>query len=296
MDKFQDMAVFVAVAEQQGFAAAARVLNLSAPAVTRAVAALESRIGTLLLTRNTRSVRLTEAGQRYYADCRRILQEIDDAADTALGAEAPPRGLLTITAPVLFGERFITPIIIEFMQRYPQLTVKSLFLDRVVNLQEESVDVAIRIAPLNQTVAQAELVGQVSRVVCAAPALLQREGLPVQPSDLLRYRLIHASAVGDWRFLQDGQITALDIVSPFHTNSNQAAIRAATRGWGITRVMSYQISTELQSGALKLLLTDFELPPVPIHVVCPEGRKPSAKVQRFVAFCSEKLRAHPALN
>lgn len=293
MDKFLEMSIFVAVADAQGFAAAARQLNLSAPGVTRAVAAMESRIGTLLLTRNTRSVRLTESGQRFYADCRRILQEIDEASEHVAGLDAPPHGLLTITAPVLFGERFITPFILEFLREYPQLTIKSLFTDRIVNLVDEAVDVAIRIVPLASS---AQLAGHVSRIVCAAPALLQAQGTPLKPQDLSRYRLIHAAAIGEWNFIVDNALSTLDISSPLSLSSNRAAIAAAAQGWGITRVMSYQVAEELKTGALQRILTEYELPPVPIYVISPEGRNPSPKVTRFMEFCVSKLRANPALN
>ncbi len=296
MATFEEMSVFVAVCEEEGFAAAARRLNLSAPAVTRAIAALEKRIGTVLLMRNTRSTRLTEAGRRYYHDCRRILQDIQDAADGAIGHEQAPRGTLTITAPVLFGERFVVPIVIEFLKAYPQVNVRTLLVDRVLNLHDEQVDVAIRIAPLTETNANAELVGEVQRMVCAAPALLERDGIPLTPGELGRFRLIHASAVGDWNFLVNGQPFRLELQTPLIVNSNQAAIAAAVDGFGVTRVISYQIADQLAAGKLNVLLGEFALPPVPIHVICPRDRRISTRTQRFVEFCSARLRSHPALH
>lgn len=296
MDRFEDMAVFVAVVEEQGFAAGARRLHMSPPSVTRAVASLESRIGTLLLTRNTRSVRLTESGARYFADCRRILAEVEEAAETAAGVDAPPRGQLTVTASVLIGERYITPIIVAFLKQYPQVSVKALFVDRMVNMADESIDVAVRIAPVAESSVPVEIVGHVTRVVCAAPGLLQRQGLPLHPNDLQRYRLIHSSSVGDWRFLDGAKPLTLNLKSALTVNANQAAIKAACSGWGITRVMSYQIADQLVAGHLKIILSEYELPPVPIHIVSLDARKASTKVQRFVEFCAQQLRANPALN
>src|SRR5215204_5287230 len=145
MDRLQTMAVFVAVAEEQGFAGAARRLSISPPAVTRAVAAIEERIGTRLLHRTTRHVRLTEAGQRYLEDCRRILAEIDEAEETAAGLHREPRGQLAITASMLFGRLFVTPILLDFLDRHPEVTARTVFVDRAVNLMEEGVDIAVRI-------------------------------------------------------------------------------------------------------------------------------------------------------
>ncbi len=296
MDRFEDMAIFVAVAESQGFAAAARRLNLSPPSVTRAVANLESRIGTLLFTRNTRSVRLTDSGQHFFADCRRILAELEEAADAALGLNATPRGNLTVTAPVLFGEMVITPIVVAFLAEYRQMQIKLQLFDRVVNMADEGIDVAIRIAPVTDPSLVAIPVGHVRRVVCAAPSLLAEHGIPAQPSDLHRFRLVDATNVGDWQFLDNGERITLPINSALQLNSNRAAIRAATAGWGITRVISYQVANELANNTLKTVLSEYELPPVPIHVVYPESRRGSAKLQRFVEFCVAALRANPGLN
>ena len=296
MDRFEDMAIFVAVAECQGFAAAARRLNLSPPSVTRAVANLESRIGTLLFTRNTRSIRLTESGQHFLADCRRILAELDEAADTAVGQDAPPRGTLNVTAPVLFGEMVVTPIVVAFLTEHVHVQIKLQLLDRVVNMADEGIDVAIRIAPVTDSGLVAIPVGHVRRVVCAAPSLLEQQGIPSHPRDLDRFRLIDASNVGDWQFLDRGDRFVQPIQSALQLNSNRAAIRAATLGWGITRVMSYQVAKELEDNALKTVLSDYELPPVPIHVVYPESRRGSAKLQRFVEFCVTTLRADSGLN
>ncbi len=286
------MTVFLAVAEAQSFAAARR-LEMSAPSVTRSVAALERRLGALLLVRTTRSLRLTEAGQRYAADCRRILEEVEQADDAAAGAMAAPRGALSITAPALFGELHVMPAVLGYLRVHRAVSVRTLLVDRVVNLLDEGVDVAVRIGALPDSSLTAVQVGQVRRVVCAAPAFLREHGAPRDPDELQRYCTITAAMEGrgpQWRFLQDGQPRRVRVDSQLTVTSFQAAVLAAREGWGLTQVVSYQVARHLASGELEVVLRDFELPPLPVHVVYPEGRKSSAKVRSFVDFCVEALR------
>lgn len=287
------MTVFLAVAEAQSFAAAARRLEMSAPSVTRSVAALERRLGALLLVRTTRSLRLTEAGQRYAADCRRILEEVEQADDAAAGAMAAPRGALSITAPALFGELHVMPAVLGYLRAHRAVSVRTLLVDRVVNLLDEGVDVAVRIGALPDSSLTAVQVGQVRRVVCAAPAFLREHGAPRDPDELQRYCTITAAMEGrgpQWRFLQDGLPRRVRVDSQLTVTSFQAAVLAAREGWGLTQVVSYQVARHLASGELEVVLRDFELPPLPVHVVYPEGRKSSAKVRSFVDFCVEALR------
>ena len=172
MDRLHLMSVYVAVVEAEGFAGGARKLQMSPPAVTRAVAALEERLGVKLLNRTTRYVRMTEAGQKYYEDAKRIIALADEADDAALGINAEPRGQLTVTASVLFGRMYVMPGIVEYLRRYPAVEVNALFVDRVVNMLEEGVDVAIRIAELPDSSYRALRVGSVRRVLCASPDYL----------------------------------------------------------------------------------------------------------------------------
>ena len=185
MDRFQLMNVFVAVAEESGFAAGARRLRMSPPAVTRAVAALEQRLKVKLLNRTTRYVRTTEVGQRYLDDARRILAEADEADEAAAGVNAAPRGHLAVTAPVLFGRMFVMPLIVEYLNRYPDTAVSAVLLDRVVNLLEEGLDVGIRIGELPDSNLQATVVGSVRLVVCASKEYLRRHGVPRRPEEVL---------------------------------------------------------------------------------------------------------------
>ena len=299
MDRFQEMQVFLAVAEEQGFAAAARRLNMSPPSVTRAVAALEERIGTLLLARTTRSVHITEAGQRYLDDCRRILAELEEAEESAAGSHAIARGQLTLTAPVLFGELFVTPVLVDYLEQHPAVSIKALLVDRVVSMVDEGIDVAVRIGNLPDSGLHSVKVGEVRLVVCASPAYLNQHGRPQHPHELLQARVVEAassSLVSDWRFAGPEGWLNVRPEPRLVVTANQAAINAACLGWGLTRVLSYQVAGKVAAGELEIVLEQFELPPLPIHVVYQGGRKVPAKVRTFVDFCAERLGQDLALN
>jgi len=299
MDRFQEMQVFVCVAQEQGFAAAARRLSLSAASVTRAVAALEQRIGTPLLIRTTRRVHLSDAGQRYLEDCRRILAEVQDAEASAAGVHAQPRGLLTLTAPVLFGELFVTPLLVRYLQCYPQVSVNALLVDRVASMVEEGINVAVRIGELPDSGQHGIRVGEVRRVVCAAPGFLATHGCPQHPDELRQAPVIAPSSTGQarhWSFNDAGRALSIRPEPRLLVSANQAAISAACLGLGLTRVLSYQVADQVAAGQLQIVLADFELPPLPIHVVYQGGRKAPARVRSFVDFAVQALREHPALN
>jgi len=299
MDRFQEMQVFISVAQEQGFAAAARRLGLSAPSVTRAVAALEQRIGTQLLTRTTRNVLLTEAGQRYLEDSRRILAELQDAESSAAGIHALPRGQLTITAPVLFGELFVTPLMVDYLERFPEVSINALLVDRVVSMVEEGMDVAVRIGELPDSGQHAMRVGEVRRVICASPAFLARHGRPRHPQELRQAPVIAPSSIGQsrsWLFDDNGTPLNIRPEPRLVVTANQAAISAACLGLGLTRVLSYQVAGKVAAGELEIILAEFELAPLPIHVVYQGGRKAPARVRSFVDFAVQALREHPALQ
>lgn len=299
MDRLESMGVFVAVAEAASFTGAARRLGLSPPAVTRAVAALEERLGVRLLTRTTRVVRVTEAGARYLEDCRRILAEVAEADESAAGLNTEPRGQLNVTAPALFGRIFVLPTVAAYLDRYPQVSVNALFLDRVVNLVDEGLDVAIRIGELPDSSLQAIGVGQVRRVVCGAPSYLERCGTPAVPQELARHSIILSRGITptqDWKFFGDGRVLPVRVSPRLSVNANDSAVAAAVAGAGLTRLLSYQVAPQLASGELKVVLSEFEPPPLPIHVVHREGRQASAKVRAFVDLIVERLRADPALD
>ncbi|WP_445371345.1 LysR family transcriptional regulator [Methylomonas sp. HW2-6] len=293
MDKLQAMTVFVTVAEAQSFAGAARRLAMSPPAVTRAITALEERLKVKLLQRTTRLVRVTDAGQRYLEDAKRILADVDAADEAAAGINAEPAGQLAVTAPAQFGKLYVMPGIVDYLQRYPAMQVTALFVDRVVNLLEEGMDVGIRIGELPDSSLRAVRVGQVRPVVCAAPDYLQRHGAPNDPSELAKHTLIAAGGLGagpDWRFGSGADAHSVRIQPRLVTSTIDAAIEAAVQGLGLTRLLSYQIAPYLASGQLQTVLNRHEPPPIPIHVLHREGRYASAKVRSFVDLIAERLK------
>lgn len=293
MDRLHLINVFVAVVDVGGFAGAARKLGISPPAVTRAIGELEAHLGARLLTRTTRVVRVTEAGARYVEDCRRILAELAEADESVSGLHGAPRGRLTVTAPVLFGTLHVTPVVTEFLQRYPEVTAACWFMDRVVNLTDEGVDVAVRIGELPDSSLQAVRVGSVRRVICAAPSYLEAHGEPQQPEDLPGHTLISANAVTpapEWRFKVDGETRSVRVVPRMLTTTNDSAIAAAVGGFGLTRLMSYQVDELVRRGQLRRVLERFELAPLPVHLVHREGRHASHKARAFIDLALERLR------
>jgi DNA-binding transcriptional LysR family regulator len=299
MDQVHLMSVFVAVGEEEGFAAAARRLALSPAAVTRAIAALEEKIGVKLLLRTTRNVRLTEAGRRYLDDSRAILSSIEEANETAAGVNSAPKGNLSVTSPVLFGKTFVMPGIVRYLKTYPEVEVSALFLDRVVNLVEEGIDVAVRIGHLPDSSLKALRVGQVRRVLCASPEYLAKRGVPRHPDDLLRHTIVAASGVTprvEWKFGAVDDPTTVRLRPRLTVTSNDAAIAAVVMGLGICRLLSYQVADELAAGRLKIVLADFEEAPWPVHLVHRESKFGASKVRNFIDLLAGELKAHPHLN
>jgi len=299
MDRLYLMTVYVAVAEEQGFAAGARRLGMSPPAVTRAVAALEERLGVKLLDRTTRHVRVTEAGQRYLDDARRIIAEVDEADDAVAGINAAPRGHLAVTAPVLFGRIYVTPGIVEYLQRYPAMDVSTVFVDRVTNLLEEGIDVGIRIGELPDSSMRAIPVGHVRRMIVAAPAYLAQHGAPRTPQDLERHTLVASSGSSvppDWRFQDGGKPLSLRVKPRLAVNSNDAAIEAVRRGFGVARLLSYQAAAQLEAGELVEVLEAYATPAIPIHIIHRDSRQGSTRIRSFVDLMAERLRTDPKLQ
>jgi DNA-binding transcriptional LysR family regulator len=299
MDRLQNMATFVAVAEEQSFSAAARRLNISPPVVTRAVAELEQTLGVKLLNRTTRYVRPTEAGLRYVEDARRILEAVELADEAAAGVNAKPRGSLVVTAPVLFGRMHVMPGIVDYLNRYPETRVRALFLDRVVNIVEEGVDVGIRIGDLPDSSMRALKVGSVGLITVASPSYIEKMGSPDSPKALSNYSTIASSAADNfigWQFKASNQTQAFQINPRLVVSSNSAAIEAAREGFGITRVLAYQVAEYLANGELIPMLQDFEPDKNPIHVIHREERNSSSKVRAFIDLLVERLRSDEGLN
>ena len=298
MDRFQAMRIFVRVVEAQSFAAAARELGSSPPAVTRAVAFLEEITGARLLTRTTRSVTLTEPGANYYDDCKRLLADLEEAEAAAGGAYARPSGTLTITAPVLFGQMYIFPVMTEFLDLYPEVRGRVLLFDRIVNIVEEGIDLAIRIGHMADTSMSAIKVGTVRRIICGSPDYFARRGRPQGPADIGAHRVVAStgsSAPLDWQFGGDQNIR-LSVNARLQTNSIEAARKAAIDGWGLVRMLSYQAVPFIENGSLEVVLSDYEPEPLPIHIVHPEGRHAPAKVRAFIDLAVDRLRSDKRIN
>lgn len=293
------MQTFVNVAEEEGFAPAARKLGVSPPVVTRSIAALEERLGILLLERTTRKVRVTDAGVRYLADCKRLLAEIEDAEAAVSGEHSAPRGQLGVTASVMFGRLFVAPILVEFLGKYPQVRARAVLHDRVVDLLDEGLDVAVRIAHLDDSSLTSVKVGAVRRVTCASPGYLKERGVPRAPKDLAEHQTFVFSSERSapaWSFEHQGRPSSFRPRATLLANASEVGIDAAVAGAGITRALSYMVAAHVRAGRLRLVLEDYEAPPIPIHVVYREGRRAPARVRAFVDFVVPRLRKNADLG
>jgi len=299
LDQIQLMKIFVAVAQEQGFAAASRRLNMSPPSVTRAIAILEDRLAIKLFNRTTRYVRVTDAGVGYLEDVKRILNDIKLANEAAQGINASPQGSISVTASLLFGQQFVLPSVLEYLNTYPKTAVNTVFLDRIVNLLEEDYDVGVRIGNLTDSSMRAKKVGSVRLALVASPDYLKKHGIPQHFSELDQHSLIEVNAgslTPDWKFVENGKLINQRITSKLRVTTHQAGINAAVASFGIARVISYQITNELAQNKLKFILESFEEPPLPINIVHREDRLSSAKVRTFIELLARNLINHTALN
>lgn len=297
IDRLDAMRVFVAALDEGSLASAGRRLNRSPAAVTRAIAALESHVGVQLLHRTTRRLQLTEAGEQYFAICRRVLTDLDEADLAVAGAGAAPHGVLTVTAPVMFGTRVLRPVVGEFLKAYPAMQVRYLLLNRMTNLLDEGIDVALRIAPLQESNLIAVRIGEVRRVLCASPRYLAGRPPVASPSDLAKHDIIGIEPTSPndiWSFppVAGGRSARTVRVKPrLMVNADEAAVSAAVDGEGIARIFSYKIQHEVSGGSLVVLLPEDEPPPVPVHLVTLPERLSLAKVRIFMDFASVRLKA-----
>lgn len=289
------MRTFLAVVDRASFAAAARDLRLSPPAVTRAVAMLERDLGTPLLTRTTRVVRPTERGLVFAERCRALLADLADLRAAVRGEDAVPRGTLSVTAPVVFGRLHILPVAEELAGLHPDLDLRLTFLDRVTHLVEEGFDLAVRIGALPDSALIGVPLTEVRRVIVASPAYLDAQGTPAEPADLRRHRIVSFDGIGgtdEWRLGAEGR-TAVRVTPRLRVNLAEAAIDAAERGAGLTRVLSYQVAGHVQAGRLRIVLADTEPPPIPVTLVYPANRRASAGVQAFVRAARARFPRDP---
>ena len=290
MDRIDAMQAFVAVADLQGFAPAARKLGLSPSGVTRLIAALEDRLGARLLQRTTRSVTLTDVGARYLERVRRILADVEEAEGSAEGERTRPSGRLVVSAPFGFGRLHVSPVMSAYLKRYPEVSGELRLSDRVINLVEDGVDLAVRIGHLANSSLVARHVGEMRRIVVASSGYLRDRGEPDSPEAIASHETIQFGAMtasSDWRFVEDGRDVRVTCAPRFTTNSADAAIQYAEQDGGLTRVLAYQAAAAIKAGRLKVVLEKFEQPPLPIHLIYPTSRLLSAKVRTFIDLVTE---------
>lgn len=292
MDRFRALQVFIAVADNNGFAHAAETLHISPTAVTRLVAALEDQIGVRLFARTTRKVRLTEAGAHFAADARKVLADLAEAESTAAGVAQALRGRIRLTAPVLFGRSHVAPVVLDFMRLYPEITIDLLLVDRVTDLLEEDIDVAVRIADLADSSLTAIRVGNVGRVLCASSDYLTRRGNPRSLSDLGRLEGIDLSSAStrQWTFQQKGVEKTVRPNIILSATSPEVVIAATLQGLGVARFMTYQVSDEIEDGQLKVLLPDCETAAQPVHIVYHSQRHVPRRVRALIDHMKTALR------
>ncbi|MBY3189145.1 LysR family transcriptional regulator [Rhizobium laguerreae] len=297
MDRFDAMSVLLAVVDAGSLSAGARQLRAPLATVSRKVADLEKHLGVPLVLRTRRGLSLTEEGRTFVAASRRILEELDAAERQASGDHGALRGGLHVTSPVAFGERHLLPIALEFLKEQPNINLRLTLVDRQINLADEQVDVALRIGHLTDSALITTRVGSVRRVICASPEYLARRGVPRQPEDLARHDGISFQGFAtapEWRYRRDGPAFAIEPHPKLAVNTTEAAIQAAMAGIGIIRVLSYQISDQLRSGALQELLTEFAPEPLPVNVMHGPADPLSLKVRCFLDWILPRLRARVA--
>jgi DNA-binding transcriptional LysR family regulator len=297
MDRIDAMKVFVTAVEEGSLAAASRRLKRSPTAISRALNQLEHHVGVELLHRTTRSLKLSEAGQRYVEACRRVLNDLEEA-DIIAGAErSSPRGTLTISAPPILGEGVLRPIIDAFLRDHQSVNVRLLMLDRFMNLVDEGVDAVLRIGHLSDSSHIATRIsGDVRRVVVAAPQYLENHPPIRDLSDLPKHNLIAFSNFGidSWSFAPAAGSSiprTIHFTPRFLVNSVRSAAASAAEGLGLTRLYSYHVAEYVRSGHLKIILPEAEPPALPVHILTPQGRAAVPKVRTFINFAIPRLRA-----
>ena len=296
MDKFLAMNTFVRIVEKGSLTAAAAVLDTSLPSVVRTLAALERDLGVRLLNRTTRRIHLTDDGAQYLDRCRTILSAMQDAEAALTSRRTEPHGRLAVTASVLFGRRYIAPIVSDFLRRYPLVSADLLFVDRIVNLVEEGMDVAFRIGQLADSTLIAVPLGKVRRVVCASPEYLQRRGTPRTPADVRAHSCVRHTGLalrGDWHFRVGRRMVTIPITAAISCNEIDSSLEACLSGRGLGMFLSYQTAPYRNAKKLRYVLEEFETEPVPVQVVYPQNRLISSKVRAFVDECVSKLRPVP---
>lgn len=285
MDQLGAMRTFVEIVDQGSLTAAAGRLRVSLPVVVRTLAALEHRLGVRLLNRTTRRIHLTEVGAEFYQRCKRIATDVEEAEQAVSAQRRTPTGTLTVNAPLLFGRMHVTHLIGAFLARYPEVRIELTLSDRIVDIIEDGVDVAVRIGHLPDSGLAATPLGHTQRVLVASPAYLRKFGTPIALEDLGRHNCLRFDAMmagHDWHFQRNGRTVSIRVSGSFASNSGDAVIQSALEDCGIASVLHYQVMDYVASGQLCLLLQAYAADPVPIHAVFAHPKLGSAKVRAFV--------------
>jgi DNA-binding transcriptional LysR family regulator len=292
MDRFETLTAFVAVSDRGGFAAAARAVEISPPAITRAVAALERHLGVTLFHRSTRAVSLTNEGAAFLERARRILVDLREAEQILMGGRSVPRGQLFVTAPVTFGRMHVLPTIAALLAKHDGLTARMMLLDRNVRIVEEGIDVAVRIGALADSALRVVAIGSVHQTIVASPAYLAEHGVPLVPADLERHRCIVGSGVrasSIWPFGAEKDAT-LELRPSLTVNTIDATIAAAEAGVGVANVLSYQSAEAIAAGRLVRVLAEHNPPPLPVSLLYDAGRAAMPAVRAFIEAMRERAR------
>lgn len=291
MDRFESMSVFVTVVSAGSFSAASRQLRMPLPTVSRKVSELESHLKARLLVRSTRRLVLTDVGESYVADCKRILEEVAEADRGASGEYNAPQGELILTAPIVFGRLHVLPVTAEFLAAYPQVDVRLEMADRPLNLIDEHLDMAVRIGTVPDSRLVAMRIGQIRSVVCASPTYLEEHGVPKSPEDLVQQDCVTFAALTgaeSWTFRAEQSVR---VHTRLVVNTAEAAIDGAIAGVGFARVLSYQIAEAVKTGKLAIVLKRFEPPPLPVSLIYIRETRLTAKLRAFIDFAAPRLRA-----
>ena len=294
VDRLEAMSILLMVSEAGSFSAASRRLGVPLATVSRKVTDLEEHLKTRLINRSSRKLTLTDAGHSYVAACRRILEDVDEAERAASGEYRLPKGDLVITAPIVFGRLHVLPVAVEFLKAYPAIDIRLVLADRVIDLLEDRVDIAVRIGALPDSSLVARRVGEIRRVVCASPAYLAVRGVPVSPEALKSHDCVtfeNLVSPHSWSFASGKSDLVVPIRSRLSVNTAEAAIDAAITGMGVTRVLSYQVADAIAAGTLRIILEAFEPAPWPVNLVhVGQGLLP-LKVRAFLDFAAPRLKA-----
>ena len=297
MDRLESMSTLLAAVEAGSLSAASRKLGMPLATVSRKVSELEAHLRTRLVTGPAGASRSPMPAVSYVAACKRILEDIGEAERAAAGEYSAPRGDLIITAPIVFGRLHVLPVAMEFLKAYPDIDIRLALADRVVNLQEEHVDLAVRIGELPDSSLVATRVGSISRVVCGSPDYFAERGTPRSPGELSTHDCITFEGLTSpdaWTFAAGKSTVSVALHSRLVVNTAEAAIDAAIAGIGLTRVLSYQVASAIRAGTLAVALREFEPPPWPVSLVyAGQGLLP-LKLRAFLDFAAPRLKARLA--